>query len=189
MQWYLWPHNQASQNLVAWNRLLLTQFLLIRNSGAAWLGSSGYRSLEGEVKFHFQDGFSYSCVSWCWLLAGVLSPSPHRSSLEGCLRALITLWLDFQELMTHEWRIVFCDIASEIIHHNFHNILLVPQVSPIHCGSGLHKIDRDYCWAKIFGPSQETGSCSLPHSLQWFTFPYMKIYPPSPNALKCLIPW
>lgn len=34
---------------------------------------------------------------------------------------------------------VFYDLGSEIINYHFCNILVVVQISPIHCGRGLHK--------------------------------------------------
>lgn len=102
--------------------------------------------LHKRRKIHFQD------VSLTWLYVESLSSSPVGLSiwlLEHFMMAASfpqSKWSRREQGRSHS---VFYDLVSEATHHHFCSILEVTQVSPTHCGRGIHEVMNTNRWGSL----------------------------------------
>lgn len=122
----------------------------IRNSAAVWLVKS-FVTLQSRCWLSLQ---SSECLTRSGKSASITSHSHGRQAdalvpptlglSTGLLQCSHNKGADFLQKewsrRERDWRCnTFYGLASEVTNHHFHNILLIIQVSPIHCGRELHK--------------------------------------------------
>lgn len=110
-----------------------------------WVRATVFWEPAWGSRRHFQGGSLTRLASWCWLLAGGLSSSPHRPlhKLFKCSCSMIAGFFQWSKKEQTRNQQFFHDLTLEVIL--CYNSLLVTKVSPIQCKRGYTRTQIPGC--------------------------------------------